>query len=71
MHKVEHITKDWKEAGSFAAQMNLYGFWEEHSFLTKSGDLEADLNIQVIFFVSRRVRKAVDARLSFPMELLL
>ena len=31
MVKVEHITKDWKEAGSFAAQVNLYGFWDEHS----------------------------------------
>ena len=25
MLKVEHITKDWKEAGSFPAQINLYG----------------------------------------------
>ena len=32
MVKVENITKDWKEAGSFAAQVNLYGFWDEHSF---------------------------------------
>jgi hypothetical protein len=39
MFKVEHITKDWKEAGSFAAQINLYGFWDEHCFLTKTGDL--------------------------------
>jgi type IV secretion system protein VirB4 len=45
MVKVEHITKDWKEAGSFPAQVNLYGFWDEHSFLTKSGDLGAALRI--------------------------
>lgn len=41
MVKVEHITKDWREAGSFASQVNLYGFWDEHCFLTKSGDLGA------------------------------
>ncbi len=52
MHKVEHITKDWKEAGSFAAQMNLYGFWDEHSFLTKSGDLGSVLSIGGIDYES-------------------
>ncbi|MBW4026542.1 MAG: DUF87 domain-containing protein [Acidobacteria bacterium] len=45
MFKVNEITKDWKEAGSFAAQINLYGFWDEHCFLTKSGDLGAVLKI--------------------------
>ncbi|MGH9615903.1 MAG: VirB4 family type IV secretion system protein, partial [Acidobacteriaceae bacterium] len=45
MFKVEAITKDWKEAGSFPAQINLYGFWDEHAFLTKSGDLGAVLKI--------------------------
>src|ERR1700755_255687 len=52
MYKVEHITKDWKEAGSFAAQMNLYGFWDEHSFLTKSGDLGSVLSIGGIGYES-------------------
>ena len=45
MLRIDHITKDWKEAGSFAAHLNLYGFWDEHSFLTKSGDLGAALHI--------------------------
>lgn len=45
MLKVDNIMKDWKEAGSFAAQINLYGFWDEHAFLTKSGDLGAVLKI--------------------------
>ncbi len=52
MVKIEHITKEWKEAGSFAAQMNLYGFWEEHCFLTKSGDLGAALRIGGIDYES-------------------
>jgi type IV secretion system protein VirB4 len=45
MVKVENITRDWKEAGSFPAQMNLYGFWDENCFLTKSGDLGSVLKI--------------------------
>ena len=52
MVKLEHITKDWKEAGSFAAQVNLCGFWDEHSFLTKSGDLGAALRIGGIDYES-------------------
>ncbi|MGA7155256.1 MAG: DUF87 domain-containing protein [Acidobacteriaceae bacterium] len=52
MVKVEHITKDWKEAGSFAAQVNLYGFWDEHSFLTKTGDLGCALRIGGIDYES-------------------
>jgi type IV secretion system protein VirB4 len=52
MVKIEHITKDWNEAGSFAAQVNLYGFWDEHSFLTKSGDLGAVLRVGGIDYES-------------------
>jgi len=52
MLRVDHITKDWKEAGSFPAQINLYGFWDEHSFLTKSGDLGTVLKIGGIDYES-------------------
>src|ERR1700677_3361184 len=45
MFKVENITKDWKEAGSMQAHINLYGFWDEHCLLTKSGDLGSVLRI--------------------------
>ena len=45
MFKIEHITNDWQEAGAFMAQVNLYGFWDEHCFLTKSGDLGCALKI--------------------------
>jgi type IV secretion system protein TrbE len=45
MVRVEHITKDWQESGSFASQINLYGFWDEHCFLTKSGDVGSALSI--------------------------
>jgi type IV secretion/conjugal transfer VirB4 family ATPase len=50
MYKIEH--KDWNEAGSFAAQVNLYGFWDEHCFLTKSGDLGCALKIGGIDYES-------------------
>ena len=52
MLRIDQITKDWKEAGSFAAHLNLYGFWDEHSFLTKSGDLGAALHIGGIDYES-------------------
>jgi type IV secretion system protein VirB4 len=50
--KVDQITKDWKEAGSFPAQINLYGFWDEHCFLTKSGDLGSGLRISGVDYES-------------------
>ncbi len=52
MFKISNITKDWKEAGSFAAQINLYGFWDENCFLTKSGDLGIALRIGGIDYES-------------------
>jgi type IV secretory pathway VirB4 component len=52
MFKVEQITKDWKEAGSMQAHINLYGFWDEHCFLTKTGDLGSVLRIGGIDYES-------------------
>jgi type IV secretion system protein VirB4 len=52
MLRTDNITKDWKEAGSFPAQINLYGFWDEHCFLTKSGDLGTALHIGGIDYES-------------------
>ena len=52
MLRIDAIRKDWKEAGSFPAQINLYGFWDEHTFLTKSGDLGAALRIGGIDYES-------------------
>ncbi len=52
MFRTSNITKHWQEAGSFAAQINLYGFWDEHCFLTKSGDLGCALRIGGIDYES-------------------
>jgi type IV secretory pathway VirB4 component len=50
--RTSNITKDWKETGSFAEQINLYGFWDEHCFLTKTGDLGSALRIGGIDYES-------------------
>ncbi|MFP5227940.1 MAG: VirB4 family type IV secretion system protein [Acidobacteriota bacterium] len=52
MLRIDSITKNWKEAGSFPAQINLFGFWDEHAFLTKSGDLGTVLKIGGIDYES-------------------
>ncbi len=52
MLRVDHIRENWQEAGSFAAQINLFGFWDEHCFLTKSGDFGAALRIGGIDYES-------------------
>ena len=52
MFKVEQITKGWKEAGSLQAHINLYGFWDEHCFLTKTGDLGCALRVGGIDYES-------------------
>ncbi len=52
MFRTSNIKKDWNEAGSFAEQINLYGFWDEHCFLTKSGDLGTALQIGGIDYES-------------------
>ncbi len=52
MFKVKQITKDWSEAGSLQEHINLYGFWDEHAFLTKSGDLGTALRIGGIDYES-------------------
>ncbi len=52
MFKIERITKEWQEAGSLQAHINLYGFWDEHAFLTKSGDLGVAFKIGGIDYES-------------------
>jgi len=37
--KLKQITKEYREAGALCSQVNLFGFVDEETFLTKSGDL--------------------------------
>ncbi len=52
MFRLDKIIKPWKDAGSLNANVNLYGFWDETTFLTKSGDLGIVLKIGGVDFES-------------------
>ncbi len=52
MLRLDKIIKPWKEADSLNASVNLYGFWDETTFLTKSGDLGVVLKIGGVDFES-------------------
>lgn len=45
MLNIARVLKPWKEAASLNAQLNLYGFWDETTFLTKSGDVGVVLRV--------------------------
>ena len=52
MLRLAKIIKPWTEAGSLNANINLYGFWDETTFLTKSGDLGMILKVCGVDFES-------------------
>jgi hypothetical protein len=52
MLRLAKIIKPWTEAGSLNANINLYGFWDETTFLTKSGDLGMVLKVCGVDFES-------------------
>jgi len=39
MLRLDKVIKPWKEAAALNDHINLYGFWNETVFLTKSGDV--------------------------------
>lgn len=39
MLNLSRVIKPWKESAALSAHINIYGFWNETTFLTKSGDL--------------------------------
>jgi type IV secretion/conjugal transfer VirB4 family ATPase len=45
MFNLRRLFKNYKETGSFNEQVNLYGFIDQHVFLTKTGDLGAVLQV--------------------------
>src|SRR5215470_11995678 len=45
MLNIARVLKPWKEAASLNAQINLYGFSDATTFLTKSGDLGIVLRV--------------------------
>jgi type IV secretion system protein VirB4 len=52
MRRLDTIIKPWKEAASLNDNINLYGFWNETTFLTKSGDLGMVLRVPGVDYES-------------------
>jgi type IV secretion system protein TrbE len=52
MLRLDCVIKPWKESGALNSQINLYGFWNEQAFLTKSGDLGIVLRVRGVDYES-------------------
>jgi type IV secretion system protein VirB4 len=52
MLRLDTVIKPWKEAAALCDHINLYGFWNETAFLTKSGDLGMVLSIAGVDYES-------------------
>jgi type IV secretion system protein VirB4 len=52
MLNLQKIVKPWKESGALNAQLNLYGFWNQTTFVTKSGGLGTVIRVEGIDYES-------------------
>jgi type IV secretion system protein VirB4 len=52
MLNIARVIQPWKEADALSAHVNLYGFWTETAFLTKSGDLGMVLSVAGVDYES-------------------
>jgi type IV secretion system protein TrbE len=52
MLRLDKVIKPWKESAALNAHINLYGFWNETAFLTKSGDLGMVLSVPGVDYES-------------------
>jgi type IV secretion/conjugal transfer VirB4 family ATPase len=52
MLRLDRVIKPWKEAAALNSHINLYGFWNQTTFLTKSGDLGVVLPIPGVDYES-------------------
>src|SRR5246500_2088748 len=52
MLRIGNVIKPWKESAALNAHINLYGFWNETAFLTKSGDVGMVLSIPGVDYES-------------------
>ncbi|MGA3010519.1 MAG: DUF87 domain-containing protein [Terracidiphilus sp.] len=52
MLRLDKMIKPWKEAAALSDHINLYGFWNETAFLTKSGDLGMVLSVAGVDYES-------------------
>ncbi len=52
MLRLDKVIKPWKDAAALSDHINLYGFWNETAFLTKSGDLGMVLRVAGVDYES-------------------
>jgi type IV secretion system protein TrbE len=52
MLRLDKVIKPWKESAALNDHINLYGFWNETAFLTKSGDVGVVLRIPGVDYES-------------------
>ncbi|HEY1759363.1 MAG TPA: DUF87 domain-containing protein [Bryobacteraceae bacterium] len=52
MLRLDKVIKPWREAAALSDHINLYGFWNETAFLTKSGDLGMVLSVAGVDYES-------------------
>jgi type IV secretory pathway VirB4 component len=52
MLRLDKVIKPWKDAAALTEHVNLYGFWNERTFLTKSGDLGMVLSVSGVDYES-------------------
>jgi len=52
MVRIDKVIRPWRDADSLNSHINLYGFWNETTFLTKSGDLGMVLSVPGVDYES-------------------
>ena len=52
MLRLDRVIKPWKESAALNDHIDLYGFWNETAFLTKSGDLGMVLSVPGVDYES-------------------
>src|SRR5271163_1186726 len=52
MFRLDKVIKPWKETAALNAHINLYGFWNRTTFLTKSGDVGMVLSVPGVDYES-------------------
>jgi hypothetical protein len=64
MLRLDKVVKPWKESAALNDHINLYGFWNETAFLTKSGDLGMVLQVQGVDYESLMPERKAGSRRS-------
>jgi type IV secretion system protein VirB4 len=52
MLRLDRVVKPWMDSGALNAYINLYGFWNDEVFITKSGDLRIVLQVRGVDYES-------------------